>query len=271
MNGGERVLGEISYGVPSDQWKQYDVFKVPILENGKATRFCGIVHKGQLKSIVTNDYVLFPNEEALRLAGEAAKVVGLEPFNIPHPISGRHGHALYNYKETRMHAIFMPKGVNKVDGDEVHVGVDVRNGIDGLSSFGCSVFSFRGVCSNGAIYGYKQIYGITAVHIGQFQEVITRLTTVMTNIMDKSTDVLESYRRMARQQLTEKLIEKIKKSGLPKKVLPDYVTEPSLEPINVWQTYNDITEAIWHGKSDLPTKVTNFDALHRALPLVVKK
>ena len=75
---------------------------------------------------------------------------------------------------------------------------------------------------------------------------------------------------MAEQRITEKLIERIKKSRLSRKVLPDYITAEEISPevflTSQWELYNDITEAIWHNvKAGMKTKTFQFKVLHQVL------
>jgi hypothetical protein len=53
---------------------------------------------------------------------------------------------VFNRDETRMRAIYMLGRVERLDWDEVNVGVNVFNSIDGSSSFGCGLPSPSGRC-----------------------------------------------------------------------------------------------------------------------------
>jgi hypothetical protein len=58
----------------------------------------------------------------------------------------RTGGVVFNRDETRMRAIYMLGRVERLDWDEVNVGVNVFNSIDGSSSFGCGLPSPSGRC-----------------------------------------------------------------------------------------------------------------------------
>jgi len=267
-------LDSIGFGTPDLTWKQYGLTENPILINGRETGYKAVLRDGQLVTIVSNAYQLFPNEEALKIADEAAKRAGLEPFNVS---SGagirREGHAIYNLGRTRMHAIYTPRGAaHRIDGEEVKVGVDVQNSIDGSTSFGCGVFTYRFICGNGVILGYQKLFGIRRIHTKGLTAAINDLKNRMILVMEQAQDIVGAYQRMAQRRVTEELIERIKKSRLSKKVLPDYLTaeEPTIQVdhLTEWQLYNDITEAIWHNaKAGLRTKTFQFQVLHQVMPL----
>ena len=75
---------------------------------------------------------------------------------------------------------------------------------------------------------------------------------------------------MATQKATEELLLSLGNSRLSKNVLPDYITEETVqapEDLTVWETYNDITAQIWHNtKSDMTSKTFQFNTLHQIIP-----
>lgn len=167
-----------------------------------------------------------------------------------------------------MHAWYTPKTTYNVQGEKMKIGCDVRNSIDGTSSFGCGVFTYRKICKNGVIYGHKQIAGFSRIHTKGLQPIIKNLKERMLLVMEKAEDILRSYKELAEQTITNELIEKIRKSRIPKKVLPGYISEKKADQpqITQWQLYNDLTELIWHNpKSDLRTKNFQFQTLHAVL------
>jgi len=88
--------------------------------------------------------------------------------------------------------------------------------------------------------------------------------------MERAPAILDAYRRLAEQKITERLIERLKKSRLSKKVLPDYITVDEISPealnLSRWELYNDITEAIWHNlKAGMRTKTFQFKVLHQVM------
>lgn len=263
-------MNTISYGKPDETWKDYGLFMNPVLHNGKETVYRAIIRKDQLISVVKGNYHLLPNEKALEAALAAADLTKMEPFAIR-----KHHNFLYNANATRLYAMFMPKGKNvyRVDGEEVLIGAVVQNSIDASSSFGCSLFSFRGICSNGSIIGRRNIANIYQVHTKGLAAIIQDLKNIILRVMEKGQDVINAYNTMAQVKITNELVEKLTRSRLPKRVLPDYLTNGELTSelahVTEWQLYNDITRQIWHNMyTDIATKQVNFDNLHRIMPVV---
>jgi hypothetical protein len=264
----------IRFGDPDTTWRQYGLLQYPIIFSDEDSPYKAIVRKGELVKILGRGYELFPNEEALKLANQASDLVGLHPFTVSAPGLRTDGHVIFNEDETRMRAIYTLGRVEKVDGDEVNVGVNVFNSIDGSSSFGCGLFTFREICSNGVILGYEKIFQVKRIHTKGLSRVLEEMKTRMIYTMERGLDVLEGYRRMAQEKVTEKLVDRILNSRLSLKVLPNYIKEEeaTLPDLNQWQLYNDITELIWHNAdAGLHTKTFQFNTLHRAMPLQVRR
>ena len=107
----------------------------------------------------------------------------------------------------------------------MNVGVNVFNSIEGSSSFGCGLFTFREICSNSVILGYEKVFQVKRVHTKGLCRVLEEMRTRMVITMERGLDILESYRRMAQQKVMDKLVYKILKSRLSLKVLPNYMSE----------------------------------------------
>jgi len=255
-------------------WQQYDLYQAPLLFNGQKTHYKAIIYHGKIAAIVGRGYELFPNEEAVKIADRAARIAGLKPFQIKAPGIETEDHVLYNKDGTRMRAIYVPDGEAKItDRDSVKAGVQVYNSIDSSSSFGAGIFTFRGICSNGVIFGYRKIYGIRKIHTKSLNAAVNTLKNRIAIIMDRASQVITDYRRMTETKATEDLIQQIKKSRISKRVLPDYLKEDNVKApdITVWDIYNDITEAIWHNaKAGMRTKTHQFQVLHQTLGVMTR-
>jgi len=264
----------ISFGEPDKTWQQYDLLQYPILYSEDDTAYKAIVRDGDLIKILGQGYELFPNEEALKLADQAAALVGLKPFNVSAPGLRTEENVIYNDTATRMRAIYAVGKVHRVDGEEVNLGVNVFNSIDGSTSFGCGLFTFRSICGNGVILGYERIFSAKRMHTRGLSKLLGDMKARIILVMERGLDVLESYRRMAQEKVTERLVDRILRSRLSLKVLPGYVKEEEakLPDINQWQLYNDVTELIWHNEdAGLHTKTFQFNTLHRVMPLQVRR
>jgi hypothetical protein len=268
------MTATISFGTADDAWKQHGLLQLLVRYNGQKTPFKAITRDGQFVTILGRGYYLFPNEEALTLATQAADLVGLKPF-APKGLDGtkrlrQQGNVFYNREQTLMHAWYAPPKTYDVQGEQMKIGCDVVNSIDGSSSFGCSVFTYRSICANGVIFGYRELAGFKRMHTKGMEHIVSGLKTRMVRVMDTALETLERYQQLAETPATEALVAKIRNSRLPNKVLPDYLQEDAAEdaPLGFteWQLYNDITQEIWHNPTTgLRTKTFQFATLHRAL------
>ncbi len=271
------------------RWEKYGIVEVPINYGGERSGYKAIIRKGKLVQIAGEGYKLLPNEEVVALADELAEAVGAKPFT---EFRGRWydkmgNHVIYNRDETQMHALYHFPEPLKVEGvDECYVGYDIYNSIDGSTGFGVQAFTFRFACSNLVIVGNKGMRldrHLTKVlawvqqrHSPGLKVDRPNLQNIILSVIDKAKNVLNMYHEMAQIKLNEKIARRIAESDLPKRVLPDYIevetvddrrTLKGFDPrYTVWDTYNTITEAIWHNaKSDIDTKINQFNQLHQAI------
>lgn len=268
------------FGSPDRAWERYDILQYPLVFNSKETRAKAIVRGEDLISIAGKGYTLLPNEEALKLADEAAELVGFKKFserltNGNWESGNVRGHVLCNEKDTQMHALYVAQDVDPtMRGDsDLYVGVDVQNSIDGRKSFGVGIFSFRSACKNGVIFGKKEIESVRHPHTAKLKDVISQLKNLFVMQMDKAKLIREGYQELATEKATRKLLEALSKTRIPTKVLPEYIKDPEqstlITDLTVWDVYNDVTEAIWHNaKTDLPAKEFQFNQLHKVVPLI---
>lgn len=289
-------MPEITFGKFDATWEQYGLTQAPILINGERTGYKAILRGNQLISIVGEGYKLIPNEEAVKIADEAAKLAGLVPF---HEFTGGwfnrlEKHVIQEKDGTRIHALYAINREYDVNGDKMHLGVGVHNSIDGSTGFGCGVFTFRHACSNmvwAGMKGYEQEFDQrkTIAYIykrhtknmfgpaDNVKDFLTGLKNTILEVMEKANIILETYRKMADELVTEEFIKAIQKSRLPKKILPEYLKKPIEElegyipAVTQWDVYNDITAAIWHNaKTGLKTKDFQFKVLHELILPKVK-
>jgi len=270
-------MSEIGFWNTDTEWLNYGLTENYIKLNGEDTGYKAILRDEEMVAIVRKGYRLWPNEEALKLADKAAKLVGLEQFQVSMPGARGEDHILYDERRHKMKAIYVLTNEVDIKGDGVNVGVSVHNSIDGTSSFGCGLFTFRSICSNGVIFGRKDITAVRHRHTKGLETVLEQMQNTMTYMMEQALDIVESYRQMARRKVTASLIEKIRKSRfIPKKVLPEYLqldeAQETLVELTEWEMYNDITELIWHNdRTGMVTKDLQFNALHKIMPLIARR
>lgn len=264
----------IYFGDPDTTWRQYGLEQYPIQIDGEDTSYKAIFRHNELVSVLGSDYYLFPNEEALKIADMAADLAGLKSFSLSAPGLKTEGHVIFNSEETRMRAIYTLGKIHRVDGEEVSVGVNVFNAIDGTSSFGCGLFTYRYICDNGVIMGKESILSVRRIHTKGLAKIIEDMKAKMVLVMEEGISLLDRYRLMAQEKVTEKLVDRILKSRLPQRVLPYYIKEEEakLPDLTHWHLYNDITEAIWHNpKTGMHTKTYHFNTLHKIMPVQVRR
>lgn len=119
---------ELSFGKPDTTWQKYNLNEVPIRYNNYPSGYKAVIRKGQLISIVGSQYELLPNEEAVKVADQAAEMVGLVPF---HEFTGdwfvrMYKHVIYNRKQTQVHALYAINKPYYVNDEKMHVGVGVH-------------------------------------------------------------------------------------------------------------------------------------------------
>lgn len=278
---------EISFSSqPIERWIEYGLTEHPINFNGERSKYKAIVREGKLISVVGKGYQLIPNEEAVKLADSAAEMVGLVPF---HEFTGEwfqrmEKHVIYDQEFKRVHALYAINKPYTVNGESMHIGVGIHNSIDGTTAFGCGIFTFRHACKNMVLAGmrrYSQAFDerktieyLYKRHTSSLDPAKTNLKVVIVSIMDRASDIIQSYELMAARKASEELIKRIKASRLPKKALPDFlqVKEQKVEirQLTQWELYNNITEKIWHNAtSGIKTKTFQFNTLHKLMPLQV--
>ncbi len=279
----------LASGKPDDTWSRYDLYQVPLHKNGAETKYKAIIQRGDIAQIATSQYTLLPNEEAVKVADATAEQMGLVPFT---EFTGSWFQRMENHVVLdgfKAHALYAINKPYEVNGDEMHLGVGVHNSIDGTTSFGAGVFTFRNACRNMVLAGskgYPQDFDqrrtleyVYKRHTSAIDPVVGELSQVIARIMDRAQGILEAYRGMAEQKATEKYIldlaKKLEGSRLLAKVYPSYLlAEPdkaatlNAEPETVWDVYNDFTANIWHNDAtNMRIKIFHFDNLHRILPI----
>jgi len=279
----------LTSGQPDDTWSQYNLAEVPLLLNGEQTKYKAILQAGEIAQIATNQYHVLPNEEAVKIADATAAQMGLVPFD---EFTGSWFQRLDDHvirDGFKVHALYALNEPYNVNGDEMHIGVGVHNSIDGTTSFGAGVFTFRNACRNMVLAGSKGYHQdfdqrktleyVYKRHTAAIDPVVGQLSHIISDIMDRAVDIIESYKKMAKQnadnQYLEDLQTRLLRSRLPAKVYPSYLlAEPekatvlNAKPETIWDVYNDITANIWHNQStNMRIKIFQFDHLHKVIPL----
>jgi hypothetical protein len=282
------MTNKISAGKRDKKWKQYGIEQIPIKLNGEDTTHRVLAKHGEFVGIVGKHYRVLPNELALELADESARLTNMQPVTgILDSAMGYKGMNYFNdnqhviQNKWKMHAFYDTGREVDINGGGLKLGVALHNSIDGSMGFNVGIFTFRYICSNMVFVGFKgaSLQGQTldylyGRHTQSLRKLIDELQVRIMTIMEKAHLIVDAYEEMARVKATEELIKKIRASRISDKVLPEYMKleELQLKDLTQWNVYNDITEAIWHSpKANLDTKMTYMDQLHRVMPVIPRR
>ncbi len=279
---------KIELGKPDMSWSQYDLSTTPILVNGHDFGKT-LVARGETPiAIVGDQYTLLPNEEAVKVADELAEQAGLvkfTDFSGPWIIPMRgHPHATYHGENNaKVHAMYALNESYKVDGDKMFVGVSVSNAIDGSRAFGAGIFTFRQACRNmvllagkkgwefshGRMDHGKTLEAMSKRHTKSLEVGTRNFNAIIADAMDKAVGIVDKYKELTRIQVNLELLEKIKKSRLPKSIVSEFMKDEEaakavdISSLTQWNLYNDLTATIWHNpKTGIHTKEFLFGQLH---------
>jgi hypothetical protein len=119
---------------------------------------------------------------------------------------------------------------------------------------------------------HKEVGGISHSHTKGIDNIVKNLKTSMVSLMDQAAQIMEAYQEMAKTKANQILLDRLKKTELPRNILPKYVTldkkQQTFGEINItqWDVYNDLTKSIWHNaKNDLSSKEAQFNIIHRIM------
>jgi hypothetical protein len=275
------------------QWGQYGISELPLTFNGSDTKYKAVVQNGEIANISKKAYTVLPNEEAVKISDVAAKECDLVPF---HQFTGEWFIRMNSnviVDKWKVHSLYALNEPYNVNGDKMHLGVGVHNSIDGSTSFGAGIFTFRHACANMVLAGsrgYVQQFDerhtldyVYKRHVGDVDLVIGDMTQKITLLMDKAQGIIEAYRQMAQKQADEafrkNFLKGLQRHSIAAKWLPEYLRvkpkealPPMAEGLKVWDVYNDITAKIWHdpGTTRMCVRIDYFNNLHKLIPLTVK-
>lgn len=257
-------------------WAQYGLYDAPIHlmrpdgAKHQSRAYKAVLRGDTLAAIVSSRYQLYPNEEALRLVEES----GFKPKKVHYSKDGNSMWAEY-LSERRQE-------VKK--GDVVQVGFMIRNSIDGSTGFGADVFTYRLVCSNGAIRKGEDLASLQHRHIGKIQDYVKSMQTKIEQVLRLAEELIATYRVWDQIQVNQRLADALSDTIIPHKYLPRYfdISGDKLKipemgnPPTIYSAYNDLTAAIWHNeKAEMRSKALYLNQLHTAVeravaPLQVK-
>ncbi|MCA2003759.1 MAG: DUF945 domain-containing protein, partial [Candidatus Nitrosotenuis sp.] len=232
-------------------------------------------------------YQVLPNELVIEKADQIAQKLDARPFTFDDrnwfSKYEVHEHVLASRNLASMSALYVFKEDVDItgEGDYVHLGYSVGNAIDGSRAFSVAIFTFRRVCSNFMLHLHsekmlKVVNGqqITAnLRLNQTQTLAsvsrrhtkslsTKMVLPTIKAVIKSADtVVQRYRAMKKAELLEKQAAQVV-NYLPKRVYGElpYIDVNSdnnkvtvTQKVSQWQAFNDLTQALSHGKGSFGT------------------
>jgi len=296
MNLQNKVISDIrAVDMPFDfehednTWGKYGITEVPLLvraDNGEVfddKAFKGIFQDGKYRKIVGRNYIVFPNEEVDLIV---TKLV--EQYKDEYGIYLFKSHYARNsdikFWELRTESSKFQKAIegSKISNDVVNVGLIIRNSLGAGVSFGADLFTFRQVCTNGAIARGKDLGNLKIKHYGQnaLEEMVNSLERRLGDMLWEGMDLLKYYERMTqlkmKQELAEKLGNTFAKKYLPeyivinedkaKKLKPEIVLTNEGKSMTLWNTFNHITDPVWHNEhTRFNTKSYMTTTLHKLM------
>lgn len=205
------------------------------------------IRNNQLAGIMSKRYTFISNEKAYQLIQDS----GFKPERTDF---SKTGNAMFvqvfsdDASGLRPHT-FTAQG----ESDKVEVGLLIRNSIDGTTSFGGDIFTYRSRCSNGAVVGKKSLGSFSVKHVGQYEKLVAVFKAQLNRAFELSTKVKTYYQKATEVKINQEIAESLIKTKLPQKFLPDFISIDEKITIladknrTVWEGFNAITEKAWHG------------------------
>jgi hypothetical protein len=217
---------------------------------------------------VSQRYKLIPNEEVLKVADRLAEAFGFKQHRVSFSKDGNFMMAKY---------ISSQKTINPDNKSEINLGFSVRNSIDGRSGLGVDGFTFRYVCTNGAIIELSMLPNVRTHRKHTQIADLQSLERIIGLVVGRLGEIAELYKSWVDAPLTtEQFIQLIRR--IPQKYLPAFfdvegtkkalVEGQPITPPNMttWEAYNAITDVLSHNeKIDARSEFLYNYQLHAAL------
>jgi hypothetical protein len=267
-----------------DRFASYGLYEAPLKFKGQRIPFKAVIKeiKEQPKviSIVSRGYKLLPNAMVDEAVRQLSDMFGLDIMKRSGHRWVHGGRTVYDYDKDSFRAYWtmtFPERYKIVSKDWVQLGVQVRNSEDGSMGFGVDLFTFRLICSNGAIAKTGDLEIQTYwKHTKHLELDINALKTTIIQIIDKGKAILDNYKAMTALKLNEEIAERLAER-LPKKYLPEYIKAVEhkieiLKPATLWDVYDSVTRAVWHSETASMFTKRNLNAeLHKILQVAIVK
>lgn len=249
--GGVRVVDmPFDYKNKVTTWqKQYGITEVPLhvrAADGQVydpKKYKGVFKDDLYKCIVGRNYVVYPNEELDQVLHKWVDRPG-SGLKIVKQYFSHHGDASY-------WQIMSDKYAEVQKGDKIQIGCVVRNSIGTYVALGADLFTFRLLCSNGAIAKGSDLGSIAIRHIGDREVMVKEFSRGLEHILERTSGLIDYYRQAAKlkvnQLIAESWAKRIPQRALPKQIEVDTKSGKVTltgQP-NLWTSFNDITADVW--------------------------
>jgi hypothetical protein len=224
-----------------------------------------IVENGYTTGIVTRSYLYIPHGPIDEVVNEFVD----NPANglrLKETKESQHGRNKY-------WILIDDKNVFKVknsfvENDEMNFGAIIRNSVGGRLAFGVDLFSFRSICMNGAIFGFRDFGSFSVRHFGSnFPEMTANLFKGLREQLGAASEMINYYNKFAttklenNKPLIEKIAEHISLKYFPEDIivkLPnktkgqerEFTIKKSLQEKSLWFLFNEFTSKIWSDKHE---------------------
>jgi len=267
-----------------DKFADYGLFEAPLKFKGRSIPFKAIIkeikEEPRVISIVSRGYRLLPNAMVDVAVRQLSDMFGLQMMKRSGHEWVHGGRTVYDYDKKSFRAYWtmtFPERYKIDKGDWVQLGVQIRNSEDGSMGFGIDLFTFRLICSNGAVVktGDLEIKAYWK-HTKHLELDVNALKTTILEIVDRGKAILDNYRALTALKLNKEIAERLAER-LPKKYLPEYIKAVEdkielLKPATLWDVYDQVTRAIWHSESLSMFSKRNLNAeLHKILNVAIVK
>jgi hypothetical protein len=246
--------------------KSVKIESAPVLSRGADGNFYDNKrHKmgmrdGWPTAIVSRNYTFVANE----IVHDMVTKSGFKPTNVHFSKSGDAMFIEIFPDESNSTASRFSWSNDGKNGDNVKVGVMVRNSIDATAALGGDIFTYRARCSNGAIVGRKDMGSFSIRHVGAFDGLMAKFKQHMRTAFEMSLKVKEVYMQAERTKYSDRLAEAMVATAVPKKFLPSFIRVlPNGQVVvddknrTAWDAFNEVTENVWHSdKLSMPSKMS---------------
>jgi hypothetical protein len=211
-------------------------------------------------------------ETVYNLVNNATQEVKEIGFKEPIIKESHYGNSRFWVIETQLAEVV--KGSHEKD-DVVGLGIMVRNGYNSGIALGVDPYSMRVICSNGAIARGDDLGSATIKHVGKDpKKLLDALKVAVSGALDKAHDLISFYEALAKIKLNQKMAEHIYNSiwvgdkYFPKsfEIVPVKERKKNKPVITLtaegrsetlWQTFNNITDPLWHALDPKPVSKTD--------------